>query len=101
VCLRRIEWKQFTLREPDEVKSATGAYRSDMDILGDFLAECTKVEPGSQTTSADLSLAYNKWRQQNGENSTSERSLGMRLKERMTSVSNYLGSGRLLDFIMV
>ncbi|RJP24475.1 MAG: DNA primase, partial [Candidatus Abyssobacteria bacterium SURF_5] len=77
-----LDWRHFTLMEPDEVTAATGAYRSDMDILGDFLAECTKVEPGAQNTSSALSKAYNRWCEKNGERPLCARTLGMRLKER-------------------
>jgi hypothetical protein len=43
-----------TARESAEVKDATGAYRSDMDIIGDFLAECITLKRDAQTTSAAL-----------------------------------------------
>jgi hypothetical protein len=52
-----------------------------MNILGDFLAECTKVESAPKPSAA-FSRAYCWWCEENGERAMSATSLGMRLKER-------------------
>ena len=77
-----LEWQKIGLSEPAEVTNATRSYRSDMDILGDFIDECCVLEPNLQATSADLIKAYDKWRLINGEPAVSARLLGLRLKER-------------------
>jgi putative DNA primase/helicase len=82
-CVRGcLDWQAFGLSEPAEVRAATGQYRSDMDILGDFLAERCVVLPGAEVTSAELNQAYRAWCEKTGERAMSARSLGLRLKER-------------------
>ncbi|GAB4334147.1 MAG: hypothetical protein Kow0099_06130 [Candidatus Abyssubacteria bacterium] len=82
-CVRGcLDWQAFGLSEPADVRAATSQYRSDMDILGDFLGECCVVVPGAEVTSAELNKAYRAWCEKTGERAMSARSLGLRLKER-------------------
>jgi putative DNA primase/helicase len=77
-----VAWRKTGLAEPAEITDATRSYRSDMDMLGDFIDECCVLEPGLQETSAALSRAFNRWRLKNGEQPMSRRSFGIELKER-------------------
>jgi len=77
-----LEWQEKGLAEPAEVTAATRSYRSDMDVLGDFMNDCCVLDPGAQVTSADLNHAYRLWCAKNGEAPMSIRWLGLRLKER-------------------
>ena len=77
-----LEWQEQGLAEPDEVTAATRSYRSDMDVLGDFINDYCVVGPREQATSAQLNRAYQRWCEKNGEAPMGMRWLGLRLKER-------------------
>jgi len=77
-----LEWQNKGLAEPAEVTTATGAYRSEMDILGDFINDCCTIAPDADTSSADLNRAYKEWCSNNGDRLMSSRWLGLRLRER-------------------
>jgi len=77
-----LEWQSKGLAEPAEVTAATRSYRSDMDVLGDFMNDCCVLDPGAHAMSADLNRVYREWCAKNGEAPMSVRRLGLRLKER-------------------
>ena len=77
-----LEWQNKGLAEPAEVTAATGAYRSEMDILGDFINDCCTLAPNAETSSADLNRAYKEWCSNNGDRLMSPRSFGLQLKGR-------------------
>lgn len=77
-----LAWQHDGLGEPAEVLEATEEYRSDMDVLGGFLAECCTLAPGAGATAKQLYTAYTQWVEQNGEEALSQRAFGMRLSER-------------------
>ncbi len=51
-------WKKEGLGIPDSVKAATGEYRKEMDIIGDFIAECCEEAPDAKTPFKDLYERY-------------------------------------------
>lgn len=77
-----LEWQEKGLDAPPEVLEATEAYRSEMDVLGDFLAERCVTGPGVKATAAQLYKAYLSWCEENGEKPVSQRAFGLRLSER-------------------
>lgn len=78
-CLR---WQRDGLTEPLAVTMATATYRADMDVLGDFLDERCELNDHSVTAAADIYSAYAEWCRESGEESMSQRALGLRLTER-------------------
>ncbi len=74
------EWQQEGLGAPDEVRKATGQYRSEMDVLGAFLKECC-VREGSETARV-LYAAYRLWCDETGERAETQRKFGSQLSER-------------------
>ncbi len=56
------------LAVPEAVKAATEAYKSESDVLGQFVEDCLDVteEPEDYVTSADLYAAYHAWCEANG-----------------------------------
>jgi putative DNA primase/helicase len=54
-------WQKQGLQEPDQVRSATASYRSEMDNLQDFLEVCCDLDPEALSKPADLLDAYNKY----------------------------------------
>jgi putative DNA primase/helicase len=77
-----LEWQRDGLGVPEDVREATEAYRSDMDVLGQFLADCCVASPTSWVPAADLFEAYKKWCEKAGEYCSSKKALGLRLSER-------------------
>jgi P4 family phage/plasmid primase-like protien len=77
-----LEWQREGLKAPDDVRRATAAYRTEMDVLGAFLQECCIVDPDSNVAAKDLYAAYKLWCQENGERAETQRRVGARLTER-------------------
>jgi putative DNA primase/helicase len=76
-----LEWQKNGLIYPAEVTDATRAYRSDMDVVGAFLADRCVLDPNARVHSTDLYSSYSHWCEKNDERPISPRSLGLRLKE--------------------
>jgi putative DNA primase/helicase len=77
-----IEWRHEGLQAPAEVRKATAGYRSEMDVLGDFLADrCFRGER-LQVGKDELYKAYQMWSEDAGERTETKRKFGMLLKER-------------------
>lgn len=76
------EYLEVGLNEPDVVKAATSEYRSDMDVLGDFIASCCVEAKVAQVRSRDLIAKYEEWCAQNGETPMKGRALADKLKQR-------------------
>ncbi|HID22486.1 MAG TPA: DNA primase, partial [Planctomycetaceae bacterium] len=55
------EWLQTGLDDPDEVTAFTDDYRSEMDIVGQFLAECTEDDPTAHTPVRDIHAGFIEW----------------------------------------
>ncbi|MDP8952211.1 MAG: phage/plasmid primase, P4 family, partial [Actinomycetota bacterium] len=76
-----LDWQENGLGEPEEVREATEAYRSEMDALASFIEDCCVVHLDATATSQALYDAYKAWCEENGERSESKRSFGVRLTE--------------------
>jgi putative DNA primase/helicase len=59
-------WLMGHLDEPEAVKSAVNEYRTDEDILQNFLDECCAREASAQVARKDLFTAYSQWNKANG-----------------------------------
>jgi P4 family phage/plasmid primase-like protien len=77
-----LEWQLDGLQPPEEVRQATGEYRSEMDVLGAFLDECCELAPEKNIAAADLYRAYMQWCEDTGETQETRRKFGRRLTER-------------------
>lgn len=75
-------WHRSGLGTPDEVQTATDAYRADMDVLGGFLSERCLLKPPATVTAGTLYEAYLGWCHESGEKPLSKRTFGLRLIER-------------------
>jgi putative DNA primase/helicase len=77
-----LAWQREGLQAPAEVRKATAGYRSEMDVLGDFLADrCFRGER-LEVGKDDLYKAYQMWSEDAGERTETKRKFGMLLKER-------------------
>ena len=67
---------------PEEVAAATADYRSDMDIIGDFIRdECVERE-GLLIAAQKIYTAYKSWCDRNGHQPLSQRRFGAQLRAR-------------------
>ena len=74
------QWQKNGLQEPDEVKMATNKYRSEMDILEDFIQSRCVLETEKRTTHKELYAAYVNWCEENGEIAVKTTTFGKRLQ---------------------
>jgi putative DNA primase/helicase len=77
-----LEWRRKGLQAPEEVRQATGDYRSEMDVLAAFLEECCILRSDAMVSAKNLYIAYKEWCEANGEPVEKQRRFGMRLTER-------------------
>lgn len=89
------EYQRDGLKIPESVQAATQAYREDMDIIGDWLADCCLLSAGASESRTLVFQNYQQWAQKNGYRPMSSNSLTRRLKSRGiqtdTGRRNYLG----------
>ena len=64
------------------MRSATAAYRAEMDVLAAFLADCCELGEGKQARAAALYVAYKDWCEANGKKAISRTAFGRQLAER-------------------
>jgi putative DNA primase/helicase len=77
-----VAWHREGLNPPPEVNAATADYRTEMDSIGAFLADCCIEAEKLVSYAADLYAAYVKWCDRNGEHALSQKRLGTTLAER-------------------
>jgi len=74
-------WMKGGLKAPPKVLEATNEYRSDMDVVGNFIRECCVQKAGILIKVKELYNAYQSWCAENNERAASERFLALRLQE--------------------
>jgi putative DNA primase/helicase len=77
-----LAWQRDGLDVPEEVRKATDAYRADMDVLGQFLAERCVLAADASVPSADLYATYTTWCEEAKDRPMPKRTFGLRLAER-------------------
>lgn len=75
-------WQRDGLRAPAAVTAATEAYRSEQDVLAEFLELLTVAGRTESVTAAELYAAYSGWARASGEFVLSQKALGTALTER-------------------
>jgi putative DNA primase/helicase len=76
-------WQQNKkLQVPDAMRKEADAYRSESDIIGQWLAERCTIQVGLQESAASLYADYGNWCKTNGHQPSSQTILGRRLSER-------------------
>ena len=77
-----LAWQKQGLGEPEEVRTATGAYRAEMDLLAHFVAERCVEGEDAKVKASELHRAYTEWCQTSGEKPPSQRDLSTLLIEK-------------------
>lgn len=60
-------WQQEGLGNPKAVEEATSEYRSEQDVLVDFIADCCLEGTGTSSTLKDLHRVFTHWAKETGE----------------------------------
>jgi putative DNA primase/helicase len=77
-----LDWQNYGLGTPDEVKEATDEYRKEMDFLADFIEACCVVSNKSSVTVTDLYNALEEWTEAKDLGTPSQKTFGTMLEER-------------------
>lgn len=77
------EWDVGGLQPPAKVIEATRSYRTDMDVLGQFLEDdCDLVDATAETRSGEIYKRYRDWCDANGERAAAQKQFGEAMTER-------------------
>ena len=88
-----LEWQRDGLKAPEEVRKATGAYRSEMDVIGAFLRDECETQQGYSATFKEVYDRYEEWCEEGGEKPETRRKFNARLKERGQFTDRRSGPG--------
>jgi putative DNA primase/helicase len=88
-----LEWQREGLQAPEEVRKATGAYRSEMDVIGAFLRDECEVSSDYKSTFKEVYDRYEEWCEEGGEKPETRRKFNARLKERGPFTDRRSGPG--------
>jgi len=86
------EWQKRRLDPPMAVRNAVAEYRQEMDILGEWIADCCEVDPGLALRSASGYFEYRCWAERNGLKPWSHKAFGHRLAERFPHGRDAIGA---------
>lgn len=76
-------WLESRLVTPDEVMEATGAYRTEMDTIGQFIDDCVQgASGGAFLASGQVYKAYRTWCEEHGEHARSAKMLSQEMVAR-------------------
>jgi putative DNA primase/helicase len=92
------QWQRVGLQAPDEVRKATGAYKSEMDVIGTFLRDECEVGEGFRATLKDVYSRYEEWCEEGGEKPETKRKFNARLTERGQFRDRRSGPGGLREW---
>lgn len=82
------DYQRGGLQIPESVQSATQAYREDMDIIGDWLADCCALRGSEFESKSNVFSSYREWAEKNGYRPMTANSLTRRLKNRGILLDN-------------
>jgi putative DNA primase/helicase len=77
-----LEWQRMGLADPEKVRIATESYRSEMDVLEDFLSSYCLIGDGLKTKHGILYVAYEGWCQGANEKPFKTRTFAKMLQSR-------------------
>jgi putative DNA primase/helicase len=74
--------QQLGLQTPEVVRQSTSDYRGEMDLLAVFIEDCCLTGEKYQALARYLYQAFTRWCGENGERVWTQRTFGLRLRER-------------------
>ncbi|MHC1597242.1 MAG: DNA primase family protein [Methermicoccaceae archaeon] len=84
-----LKWQREGLNPPKSVMMAVEEYKSEMDVLGDFLNEVCDFGEDKSVLFKTLYQAYHDWCNENRVKAMSKRAMGQALQERELSFPPY------------
>jgi putative DNA primase/helicase len=75
------DYRKNGLRIPASIRGANDAYRTDQDIVGDWLIDHCNVVAGATTAKGDLYRAYSMWANAHGHHPLAQSRLTRKLAE--------------------
>lgn len=83
-----LQWLEYGMREPDEIKEELEKYKAEMDYLWDFVEENCSVDPDLSCPASELYRAYAKWAEVNGSWRYSHKRFTIHLKNKIKEKCN-------------
>ena len=78
-----LSWREGGLNEPEAVGEATAAYRTEQDVLGDFLESECVLDDHAKVSARDLYLRFESWYEKTmGGKTWNQTTFGRRLTDR-------------------
>lgn len=77
-----LSWQRDGLGNPDAVRDATEEYRSDMDVLGSWIADRCVTARSAKARASELYRSYHGWCEAGEERPLTQTAFGRRLAER-------------------
>lgn len=77
-----LMWQREGLEQPPAVKQATAEYRSEMDVISAFIAECCQTGARFTEKAKDVFQAYAKWARENNEYEMKSTKFGIEMAKR-------------------
>jgi putative DNA primase/helicase len=77
-----LKWQKCGLVPPPEVTAATNSYRSEMDVLAQFIEDRCLIGEWASAKSSQLYECYSQWCSANGEKPMTQKAFSCRLQER-------------------
>lgn len=76
------DWRRMKLRPPKAVRQAVDQYRSDSDLLGQWIDECCAVAPGATAKAGEAYSSYSRWARNYGQRPMTNVTFGRKISER-------------------
>ena len=75
-----LEWQRVGVCDPPQVLEATGSYRSQSDVMGEFFRSHLRFDPEAKMAAKALRVLYEKWCEEMGHLPAGARKVGQRLR---------------------
>jgi putative DNA primase/helicase len=89
-----LKWKSEGLAPSPRIRSASNQYRTDCDVIGDFIEEHCSIDAGLKISQANLWSLWQEWAKDNGYFCGSKKTFTRRLKDRGINPDGYLNGSR-------
>ena len=76
-----LQWQMEGLEPPQKIEDATKKYKSEVDIINQFIEDKTISKSDASVLSLDLYNSYKQWCEENGERSCSNNMFGRKMTE--------------------
>lgn len=77
-----IAWQEKGLSPPEEVKQATEQYKSESDVIGEWLEQFTIYGREYETSAKDLYQSYTRFAEESGDRPVTQKTFGRKLQEK-------------------